>query len=393
MGDDGGELLRGERLRWTGQPARVRVRLAEAGVPLLMLMAVPLLIVFEPYPRKPALFGVMVLIVYAAIFVQALWLLVAQLVIAPARRRRSAYQVTDYRVLVTTGLRRRRTWSAYLDQIDEPAVVPNHDGTGDLMLKPRQPSSRPGSTGISGFAPFRLGQPQPFPVLTGLSDADQAKRAVMEARLEMPDGITAALPDDPGTRIALPANVTLEPAERVLWAGHAQTVPWWFGADDIELSAVALFFLAFLGLMAALVVTDGPAGSVVVFSPVAAMGLYIAVGRVLLRRRRIGRSSYLLTDRRLIATWRLRREPVVIQAGLAGLLPSEIRGQMICAALAHPAAAADNAGHGPLDGWRSQAWPAATTSPPALIGIRDPQAVWELICAAQLAQRAANTTR
>jgi hypothetical protein len=35
-------------------------------------------------------------------------------------------------------------------------------------------------------------------------------------------------------------------------------------------------------------------------------------------------------------------------------------------------------------------WPAATTSPPALVGIADPRAVRDLICAAQLAIRAAN---
>ena len=79
-----------------------------------------------------------------------------------------------------------------------------------------------------------------------------------------------------------------------------------------------------------------------------------------------------------MTSWRLR-EPVVVQAELHGLLPPETRGSMIITRLAQPPAGRRRGG------LKNLAWPAASTCPPVLIGIADPHAVRDLICAAQLA--------
>ena len=111
-------------------------------------------------------------------------------------------------------------------------------------------------------------------------------------------------------------------------------------------------------------------------------GLYPAAGRLIHRRVRISRSGYVLTDRRLIASWRLGRTPVTVQARLGELLPPVIRGQAIFTGWA------DSSRQGRSMGWRNLLWPTATTAPPALIGSADAPAVRELIAAAQLALRA-----
>jgi hypothetical protein len=57
-------------------------------------------------------------------------------------------------------------------------------------------------------------------------------------------------------------------------------------------------------------------------------GGYPCIGRVLQRRRRIKRSSYLVTNRRVVTTWPVapREAPVVVQAHVcAAVLPALIR--------------------------------------------------------------------
>jgi hypothetical protein len=80
-------------------------------------------------------------------------------------------------------------------------------------------------------------------------------------------------------------------------------------------------------LAAAGVLAGHPAVSI---SAAPLYGIYLAAGRVLVRHRRISRSTYVLTSRRLITVWRRAgRSPVVVQAPLRALLPPELNGSSI----------------------------------------------------------------
>jgi hypothetical protein len=103
---------------------------------------------------------------------------------------------------------------------------------------------------------------------------------------------------------------------------------------------------------------------------------------VLRRHARIKRSAYILTDSRLLTTWHAGSRPAGTQCALAQLLPPEVRDGSVFMNLAWPPRG---------DRRYSQArllWPAASTDPPQLIGLPAPQAIADLICSAQLAERA-----
>jgi hypothetical protein len=93
---------------------------------------------------------------------------------------------------------------------------------------------------------------------------------------------------------------------------------------------------------------------------------------------RIRRSAYLLTDRRLIASWRFTGTPVTVQARLGELGPPAVWKDAVFADRVSPV------GPGRPAGWKNMLWPAATTSPPALIGITGIESVRDQIAAAQL---------
>jgi hypothetical protein len=106
------------------------------------------------------------------------------------------------------------------------------------------------------------------------------------------------------------------------------------------------------------------------------------------RRLRILRSTYIVTSRRLILTWRLPLgQPVTVQAGLIQLLPPGIEGQTIPARWS-PADEPERSA-----GWKGMFWPVATSGPPALIGIGEAEHVRELIAIAQLALRSRERQR
>ena len=118
-------------------------------------------------------------------------------------------------------------------------------------------------------------------------------------------------------------------------------------------------------------------------------GVYPAAGRMVVRRLRIKRSSYVLTNRRLIATWRPLRagSPIVVQATLGTLLPPTVQGALLVTGLV----SADSASA--RGGWKSLAWPAATIAPPIFIGLANPHEVAALIGDAQVATRAPRRAR
>lgn len=381
-------LLPGERMLWTGQPSRVRVRLADVGVSLYELAALAVVAVISSgqWHSLPVLLRAFMVIIVAGAVIQVAVMLAYRVMIRPRQSRQTVYQITDWRVVVTTGLRTRRSWSAYLDQISEPALRRHRDGSQDLVLRASSgPVMRRMLAGTLGSGPFSsLGQSS-VPDLRSVADALQAQQIAVAARQRMLNGLAVPVPAPAGLVTApLPAGVALEPGERVLWTGRPMQVPWWFGAQDMYLSAFGLVWLICVGLMGALAVTGGSGAFLVVLVPFAAAGgLYPAAGRLIHRRMRIRRSMYLITDRRLIASWQLGGQPVTVLAPLGQLLPPAARWQALFTDLA------DLSKQGRSAGWKSLLWPAATTTPPALIGIADPQAAYELIAAAQLALRTA----
>jgi hypothetical protein len=165
----------------------------------------------------------------------------------------------------------------------------------------------------------------------------------------------------------------------VLWTGRPRSVPWWFGSTDVGNSLRFVCGVVAFGLLAG-VVFAGVAAAEYAFAALALAALYLAAGRVIARRQRIRHSRYVLTDRRLIVTWRGRGKSVA-QAPLIALRPPTIWGQslVIGTVPARPPS---------VHYWKALRWPAATNAAPCLIGIDDPVRVRDLICAAQLARRA-----
>jgi hypothetical protein len=373
------ELLPEEQCLWSGGPALARIRPGDFGISAYLLAVLVLMAVIAPgfVRRLPVIVAVLVAIVWGGIALQLIGQLIYLLVLRPRIRRAQAYMVTDRRVVVTTGLRGRRTWSAYLNQVDEPVVGSQRDGTADIRLQDRpEPRRRALAAGVV----FPVTSQPDIPVLHDIAGAEGVQLIAAQARRRMlARGTGAQPPAAASSSVPVPDGVTLQHAERTLWTGRAGQVPVWFGPEDIYISVFGLVWLAVAAFICALTAVSGYAWTLVFFIPFAiAGGLYPAAGRLVHRRMRIRRSAYVLTDRRLITYWRLR-EPVVVQDELDALLPPEIRGSMIITRPAQPPSSQR------LGGFKNLAWPAASTCPPVLIGIADPVAVRDLICAAQLA--------
>lgn len=265
------------------------------------------------------------------------------------------YQVTNYRTIIGGDT----PWSAYLDQVDRPVIREQPDGIVGLLIEPA-----------------RHKRHQRWFLVESLAGAKQARHVLLVARYRLLDGsLRIPAPDGVDTGIAVPAGICLEPEERLLWTGRPQAVPWWFGMPDITASARGTVTVICAVLAAAGLLSGHPE---VTLSMAPVYGIYQAGGRVLVRRRRIMRSTYVLTSKRLITVWQTGRSaPVVIEAPLQALLPPTLHGSDIYTTWHR------KYGTESRQGW-SDAWPAAKTHPPALIGISDPQAVRDLIATARL---------
>ena len=387
MADTEAGLLPGERLLWTGRPARARVipgDLIFPGLLLAALLAELALSVPRGSTAAPGGLGVQVLAGVAAL-AGLIATAVRALRVKPDELRRTVYRVTDRRVLMTTGT--RHIWAAYLDQLAEPVVMPLRDGTADLALRAKEKFSL-STLANANRQPlpraFTPGSQPSFPVLRGLPDAELAREVISTGRERMLRGALDLPPLDAQPGSAEDTGFVPAPGEQVLWTGRPQAAPWWFGTADIASSAYLALFVVAVGFIFPWARSTGaPLVPIAVFTAVAALAFgYPAIGRVLRRRARITRSAYILTDSRLLTTWGSGSRIGGTQCALAQLLPPEVRDGSVFLNLAWP----------PPGGRRySQAqllWPAASTDPPQLIGLSAPQAVADLICSAQLAERA-----
>jgi hypothetical protein len=382
MADTEAGLLPGERLLWTGRPVRARVILDDLIFPGLLLAAL-LAALTLGVPHGPDVPGGLAVVEGAAALVGLIAAAVRALRLKPDELRRTVYQVTDRRVLITTGA--RRTWAAYLDQLAEPAVVPQRDGTADLTLRARDKFSL-STLANGGPLPrvFTPGMQPAFPVLRGLPDAELARQVISTGRQRM---LQSALDVPPvGAPPCTDEHTGFVPApgERILWVGRPQAAPWWFGTADITFSAYFALFVVAIGFIFTWARSTGaPLVPITVFITLAVIAFgYPAIGRVLRRHARIKRSAYVLTDSRLLTTWRAGRRLGVAQRALAQLLAPEVRDGSVFMNLAWPPRGSRR------QSWEQLMWPAASADPPQLIALAAPQAVADLICSAQLAERA-----
>ena len=385
----GGWALRGERSLWTGRPVHARVTLVDAGLSLYLAVALVVMAVVGPRWLRglPDVFEIMAVIAWGAGALQSLAMLVSLLVLGPGKRRRTVYEVTNYRVIVIRGPGAGDVASVYLDQLDEPVVRRYRDGTGDVLLRARSGGTQGRwPTGLFQSGGLGLAAVNHVTVLRAVRDAEQARQVIAEARGRMRDGEIDVF-SSPGHLAGpgVPGEITLAPGEEVLWTGGPTGIPWWFGGRDVYVTAFALVWLAFVTGMGVLVVQSGTAAFLVFLVPFAfAGGVYPAAGRVVHRRLRIKRSCYVLTSRRLITTWRPLGggTPVVVQARLGALLPPVLRGTSVVTGLA----SAD--GSSQRNGWKELTWPATAVAPPAFIALPNAQEIAGLIGAAQIATRA-----
>lgn len=163
---------------------------------------------------EPVAFIALGVLILVGMVAQVASVVIYLLAVKPRMRARDAYAVTDRRVLMTTGLRRRYTWSAYLDQVSEPRLQ--------------------------------------RPVLHDVPAAGQAREIIVQARQRVLERQAGAQPPAVSdVSVPLPAAVT-PGAERVLWTGRAGRMPVWFGAQDACISALGLFMLCFVGCIAGL---------------------------------------------------------------------------------------------------------------------------------------------
>jgi hypothetical protein len=233
-------------------------------------------------------------------------------------------------------------------------------------------------------------------VLRELPDAEVARQAISTGRERMLRGMldvspVSTLPSGVSTLPSStePTGFVPAPGERVLWAGCPQAVPWWFSAADVAYTVYFAGCVAVIGFMASWMAgAKAPWIAFAFFIPAAVLVFgYPAVGRLFRRRARIRRSTYILTSVRLITTWGAGSRSAGPQSPLGQLLAPEVRDGSV---FLHPA--------WPPPGRRRNsmaelAWPAAATDPPQLIGVPDAHAVADLICSAQLAERAGTWQR
>ena len=376
--DGENELLPGERLLWSGRPAQATI--TQAGL-IMAAYPVVILVVATAFEfrllKHMGTFRIVAIFVWASCVLSAAWSSIVVLLIQPANLRRSAYQVTNWRILVTSGWRRPQTRGVYLDQIDEPVLSRDRD----LLLRTATASEGSGVQMVIARSrtrsPFGLGPTAPPAMLTAVDDARHVRDLIATARQAMLDDTMTAWPAVV-TNADLPAGVQLAAGEQVLWTGRPARSVWWLSASDINFSVYGCYFVVFCCLAIAITVGARQAGGLILL-PGVIFGIYAFIGRVLQRRRRIRASAYVLTSTRLISTWRT----TVVQARLSKLCPPQVLGATVLISPVQPVPR----GYG--GGWKQLLWPAATVDPPQLIGISDAKAVADLIGAAQLAIRAA----
>ena len=375
-------LFAGERILWTGRPQRARHSVQELGMALYLVIGVPLALVLFILPlfkhSQPGWLIAFTMIVVVGGLAQAAGYLIYLMVIQPRVRASVTYAVTDRRVIVTGGLRVRVANSGYISALRKPMLVQHGDGTSTLRFGDGRQTKRP----TSARSPFRREAPTlALPALSG-ADASTALAAVQQA-LTAPsrgEASTAWSSADPLPALtdATPAGWTPMPGERVLWIGRPGRVCWWYGAYDVYTSLFGVGWTAAVAIMEALAIAQHVWPIAVLLLAFAAFGVHSMFGRLVWRRARIRRSTYLVTTQRVATVWNLRR-PRVVSAALSDLRPAALSEDgTLTFNMAVPATRQQ-----PGQATAAMLSPAATNEAPVFLALTDAATVYRIVGAAQ----------
>ena len=375
-------LFAGERILWTGRPQRARHSAQELGMALYLVIGVPIALALFILPlfkhSQPGWLVAFTMIVVVGGLVQAVGYLIYLAVIQPRVRASVTYAVTDRRVIITGGLRVRVASSAYISSLRKPELVQHGDGTSTLRFGDGRQAKRP----MPVPSPFRREAPTPvLPALSG-ADASTALAAVQQALTALSHGeaSTAWSSADslPALTDATPAGWTAMPGEQVLWIGRPGRVRWWYGAHDVYTSLFGVAWTAAVGIMEALAISQHAWPFAIAVLAFIAFGIHSMFGRLLWRRARIRRFTYLVTTQRVATVWNLRR-PRIVSAALSDLRP---------AALSDTGTLTFNLAAPPTRQKQGQATasllsPAATNEAPVFLDLADAATVYRIVGAAQ----------
>jgi len=147
-----GELALDEHLLWSGMPRQgVRVRARDVPGVLFMLVWLAVVVYWEGGVMA-ADAPVAILLVGAAFFAYGLYFVFGRFIVDRIRRSRTYYAVTDQRVLIASGLRRRQVKSLALGGLADVSLSEGSGGRGSITFGAATLlSAQPGSTARPGF--------------------------------------------------------------------------------------------------------------------------------------------------------------------------------------------------------------------------------------------------
>lgn len=375
-------LFAGERVLWTGRPQRARRSLQEIGLALYLMIGAPVVIalmassIFK-HPQSRWFIAFTVIIAFGGLC-QTIGYLVYLLVISPRTRASVTYTVTDRRVIVTAGLHKRVASSAYISSLPTPEILGHGDGTSTLRFGRGSLTKR--STPVR--IPFRRTQPTLQLQALSSADAEAALTAVQQAGTA-PSGAETSTEWPLGDSIpvlpaAAPSGWKPFPGERLLWIGRPSQARWWYGGYDIYTSVFGVGWTAATVLMEALAISSHVWPFAVIVLAFVGFGLHMVIGRLVWRRLRIRRSTYLVTTQRVAAVWNLRR-PRVVSASLVDLFPPSFADDgTLTFRVATPGTQRRSG-----EATASMLSPVATSEAPVFLELNDAVTVYRIVGAAQ----------
>ena len=365
-------LLPGETVLWRGQRALVRRSAGDLGyAAYAALMAAFYVLYLQTHAaEKSTVFDPVIWAVFGASTLLAAISVFRTLVLAPRALRRERYALTDRRLLIGSARPQEPTRSWYREQLGPPRTTQNPDGTSDVALGGVQDHDRPR---IGGRVPAPRG-----PVLRSITHP-----SLFLVLLTAPP----AAPREVGPLPEVPAAVdgwSPRPGERVLWTGRAVRRPWRFATEN-RLQVWTTMVLPVLIGETAVTLLIGGAPTVAAVSMVAFLvgALHMSVGHLVWRRMRFARSTYVVTDQRVLCVWTFR-QTVVTEADLRTLRPPLVRadGSVFFAPSSAAAAVSDGS---VARGLARRLHPAAVGEPPNFIGLADAPAAAAIVDRARTA--------
>lgn len=297
-------LQPGERVLWQGKPGRFPFWTSENAPIILalpMAMAVWGVMGFALYSILtagvstpwPVLAAILIGMTPLALWMG--WIGLLQWVLPWLQLRRTAYLITDKRVL-----RQRGRQVDALDVLYLPDVTlrPEKDGHGSLLIG-RHPMEM-GTSCHRGVSEYHFFRKEPF----ALWQIPEAKQVLT---------LLQALPEQ--ARAVAPAAQA--PVERVLWQGKPAHIPLTHQVQWAYLPPL-LTAGAFLTALLALGLSGGPVWPLVIGTMAAmALPLYFSVGQYVRLHRRLRQTEYRITNREVI-----RRCGKNVQSCRIGALPA-----------------------------------------------------------------------